>query len=168
MGCGGWRGMCVSRTTVGVLLLWARRIVTQVWERTLGLPFGFGQRGSTCQQATWCLSLAGEFARATGQAAASSLIDLKKAYERSVHPYLWRMGTKHLFNLRLLRFLIALYGGPRVAMVNGAATDAAPAIMAADVAGCAHAAALMKLTLVDSLDFVVARWTSVKTHSFRW
>ena len=61
-----------------------------------------------------------------------------------------------------MRFLIAAYCGPRAVIVNGVATDTVHAIMASVVAGCAHATALMKLTLVDSLDYVVARWPSVK------
>ncbi len=89
------------------------------------------------------------------------MIDLEKAYEHIVHPYLWSMGAKHHFNLRLLRFLTALYGGPRVVVVNGVATHTVLANMASVLAGCAHATALMKLTLVDSLEVVVARWPSV-------
>ncbi len=79
--------------------------------------------------------------QARGPAAASSLIDLEKAYEHVTHPFLWRMGVKHMFNLRLLRFVIVLFGGPRVVMSNGIATGTIHAVMSSVVGGCAHATA---------------------------
>ena len=155
---GGWRTIGIFTTIVRVFMRWTRRHITDLWEGTFVRPGWFGQRGRTCQQATWTLSLAGEFAQATGQAAASALIDLEKAYEHINHEYLWKMAIKHKFNLRLLRFVIRLYQGPRIVMANGIATNTVYALSSSVVAGCAHAAALMKLTLVDSLDYVAARW----------
>ena len=155
---GGWRTIGIFTTLVRIFMRWTRRQVTDRWERSFVRPGWFGQRGQTCQQATWTLSIAGEYAQATGQAAASALIDLEKAYEHISHAYLWQMAKKHGFNLRLLRFIIGLYQGPRFVMVKGIVTDAVHALTSSVVAGCAHATALMKLTLVDTLDHVAELW----------
>eukprot|EP00973_Karenia_brevis_P012967 1759701-Karenia_brevis.AAC.1 len=70
---------------------WTRRRVTDLWERRFTRPYWFGHRGKSCEQCTWRLSLAGEYATATGQAAASALVDLAKAFEWINFAYLWRM-----------------------------------------------------------------------------
>ena len=159
---GGWRTIGIFTSVVRLYMRWTRRHITDLWERTFVRPYWFGQRGSTCQQCTWRLSMVGEYARATGQAAASSLVDLAKAYEYIDHPYVWQMGQKHGFNMRILRFLLGLYCGPRILMVNGVATARVHALLATVIAGCAHATALMKLSLVDSLDYALGRWPSVQ------
>ena len=54
--------------------------------------------------------MAGEFATSVGFSAALDLIDLAEAFIHIQFSYLWRMGGG--FPLRLLRFLIGVYGGP--------------------------------------------------------
>ena len=71
----------------------------------------FGHTARTCQHATWRLSMAGELATSVGVPAASAVIDLAKAIEHIQFPCSWKMGVKHGFPLRLLRFLIGVCGG---------------------------------------------------------
>ena len=68
---------------------------------------------------------------------------------------------KHGFQLRLLRFLIGVYGGPRLLLVESVATQVVHSGGSAVVAGCAHATTLMKLALVDSVDHTLKRLPSL-------
>eukprot|EP00973_Karenia_brevis_P084642 11745329-Karenia_brevis.AAC.1 len=70
---GGWRTIGIFTSVVRAFMRWTRRQVTSRWEAKFVRPYWFGQSGKTCQQCTWNLSLAGEYARYTGQAAGSAL-----------------------------------------------------------------------------------------------
>jgi len=158
---GGTRPIGIFTTIVRVFMRWARRAFTDVWEQSVPRPFWFGIKGATVQRGVWRLSLAGEYAKSTGQAAASALIDLEKAFENISFEWLWVSAQKYGYPLRLLRFLIALYSGPRDVMVDKIATVLVHALLNGVVAGCSHATAMMKLALITSLDHTKQAWKSV-------
>ena len=67
----------------------------------------------------------------------------------------------HGFPLRLLRFLIGLYGGPMLLLVENVATKVVRSGGSAVVAGCVLATTLMKLALVDSVDHTLKKLPSL-------
>ena len=105
--------------------------------------------------------MAVEFATSVGYSAASALIDLTEAFEHIQFHHLWRMVVTDGFPLRLLWFLIGVYGGPRLLLVENAATKVVRSGGSAVVAGCVHATTLMKLALVDSVDHTLKQLPSL-------
>ena len=105
--------------------------------------------------------MAGEFATSVGFSAALALIDLDKAFEHIQFTNLWRMGVKHGFPLRLLRFRIGVYGGPGLLLVENVATNLVRSEGSAVVSGCVHAITLMKPALVDSVDHTLKKLPSL-------
>ena len=123
---------------------WTCRAVTSSWEPGFSRPYSFGQTAHTCQR------MADEFATSVGYSAASAFIDLTEAFEHIQFHHLWRMVVTDGFPLRLLWFLIGVYGGPRV--------ESGGSLV---VAGCVHATTLMKLALVDSVDHTLKQLPSL-------
>ena len=159
---GGTRPIGIFSSVVRLFMRWLRRQVTDRWEASVPRPYWFGCRGASVQHAVWRASLAGEFARATRKSAASALIDLEKAFERIFFSWLCQAAVKYKFPLRLLRGLLSLYAGPRCVIVDGVATSVVRAVMHGVIAGCAHATALMRLALLESLDTTQKEWPLVQ------
>ena len=68
---------------------------------------------------------------------------------------------KHGFPLRLLRFLVGVYGGPRLLLVENVATKVVRSGGSAVVAGCVHVTTLVKPALVDSVDHTLKKLPSL-------
>ena len=68
---------------------------------------------------------------------------------------------KHSFPLHLLRFLIGVYGGPRLLLVDNVGTMEVRSGGSAVGAGCVHATMLMKLALVGSVDHTLKKLPSL-------
>ena len=142
---------------------WSRRQYTDKWEQSVPRPFWFGARGSSVQKGVWKASLAAEYAQATKQSVATAMVDVEKAFERFNFRWLCRAAQRYGFPLRMLRGLLVLYSGARCLVVDGIATSIVHAMAHGVIAGCAHATAMMKLALLESLDHTVAKWPLVET-----
>ena len=145
-----------------VYLRWTRRAVTSGWDRGVSRPYRFGQTAHTCQHATRRPSMAGEFSTSVGFSAASPLIGFAEAFEHIQFHCLWRMEEKHRFPLLLLRFLIGVYGGPRLFLVENVTAKVVRSGGSAVVAGCVHATTLMELALVDKVDHTLKKLPSLR------
>ena len=95
-------------------------------------------------------ALRAEVARARGQAAASTLLDMSKCYERIRHLVIVEAAKREGFNLRILRVCLAIYAGPRVLSVDGAVSERF-AIGTSIVAGCALSTSLSRGFLLQAL-----------------
>ena len=132
---GGTRPIGIIATLLRVFLRWARPRWGISWEKQNSRAYWHSQRGRSCERCTWRLSLYGEYAQAVGQTVASALIDVQRAFENIQHPYLVAMAKKHKFNLRMLRFLLVMYSGPRIVMVAKVTTAFVRAVGKSVIAG---------------------------------
>ena len=115
----------------------------QCWAGRLGHSLASGSRA--------------EAARARGLDSAAFLGDLKKAYEKVGHRRLWQECAAVGFSLRLLRVLLAIYGGPRRIFIQGAYSRAVT-LAATIVAGCTMATTMLRVFLTRVLDRFTAVW----------
>ena len=144
---------------LGPLRVWgrARRCIAVAWERAWRRPHFVACAGCSAEDTAWRVALRAESARAQGLQSAAFLGDLKKAYERVGHKKLLEECRAVGFSLRLLRLLLAVYGGPRRVFLRGAYSRAVT-LSATIVAGCTMATTMLRVFLTRVLDKFTAVW----------
>ena len=126
-------------------------------------PYVYGRKGRSALTCAWRQSLLAEHATYMGQTAASSLLDIAKAFDSVDHEWLQAQAKKHHFHLGILRFLLALYTMPRILVVKGVAAKHGIGARATRsiVPGESNADVLMMLSLLTPVDNAVKMYPSV-------
>ena len=130
----------------------ARRRVADAWEQAWRRPYFVAAKGFSAEAVTWRVQCRAGAARARGKQAAAFIGDLKKAYELVRHPLLAREAAAVDFCLQLLRVILAVYGGPRRLVVDGAVTRVFRTVRGI-IAGCTFATTLLKVFMVRAFDY---------------
>ena len=142
-------------TCIRLLTRWFRSTYGKLWSDSNRRPYVYGITGASSLHCVWKHSLLAEYAASKGLEVYSILLDIAKAFENVLHHILVRRALDLGFNIWLLKFLLALYRGPRVIVVGsvpGVLVHATQTI----VAGCAFADLLMRCMLIEDLDHIVA------------
>ena len=94
----------------GLMRLWGkiRRSYGKQWELDNARPYFWAGHGRPASDSAHQQSLKAEVARANGLAAASSLLDMVKCYERIQHRVVAEAAKRLGFNIRVLRLCLAV------------------------------------------------------------
>jgi len=157
---GGTRPIGLFPSLLRVLGRWGRRKFSLPWELANPRSYSFGEAGRSCETAVWIQEASAELATMQGKAVASSLLDLKKAYEYVSHRRLWGKAKKHRFHLRFLRYTLATYAMQRAVLFAGMATAPVKASRTI-VAGCSQATTLLRMVLICTLDCLQENWPTL-------
>ncbi len=126
------------------------------WEVEWDRRYFAAARGKSAADVAWLRSLRAEYASSTGATAASVLWDLKKCYEHGRYTLLATEAREVQFPLAVARLAVAMYSAPRRLMLDGAFAE--PIIPTRGfIAGCTHALAALKATMVRRMDAFVLR-----------
>ena len=150
--------------TVFLLRTWTRIRAedAKAWEERLAHkhPFFVGGAGKDCVTIGWVHNMRAAYARIKDLQAASGIHDLQKFYENISHDVLRQEALAEGFPLRLLRGLCTYYGGYRVAVLGGAASE--PFCVGGTVVpGCSCAQSVAKLMLQRALRDLAQRCPAV-------
>ncbi len=151
-----------GRRPIGLLpaayRLWARvrQVEVRRWEVDWDRRYFAAARGKSAADVAWLRSLRAEYASSTGATAASVLWDLKKCYEHGRYALLAHEAREVQFPLAVARLAVAMYAAPRRLMLDGAYAE--PIVPTRGfIAGCTHALAALKATMIRRMDAFVRR-----------
>ena len=153
---GGDRPIGIFPTCLRVWTKWLQPLYAGAWEKANPRAFFYGEEDKSCDQAVWIQAATAEAATAMRKHYASSLSDLKKAYENVCHPQLAREAAALGFPLRLLKLALFFYRLPRVITIRGCAT-AMVRTSQTIVAGCSFATTLMRVVFMRTIDAIIVR-----------
>ncbi len=154
----GRGGRCPIGLLPAVYRLWARVRQAEVrrWEVAWDRRYFAAARGKSAADVAWLRSLRAEYASSTGATAASVLWDLKKCYEHGRFTLLAEEAREVQFPLAVARLAVAMYSAPRRLMLDGAFAE--PVVPTRGfIAGCTHALAALKATMIRRMDAFVLR-----------
>ena len=109
----------------GVCRLWefARRPAMRAWRADRGREYDYGAKGRTAADAVWRQSLCDEAAEAGELAAATTLIDLCKAFESVPLEHVWKRGLAMGINPLILRLSLEICRFSRHLTLHGVTAD---------------------------------------------
>ncbi len=151
-----------GRRPVGILptlyRVWAaiRKPLLHAWERNWSRNFFAAGRGKSATDAAWHRALRAEHAALVGASAGSILWDLRKCFEHGRHSVLAREAEALGFPMAMARLATAVYTAERRLCLDGAMSRPVKATRGF-IAGCAWAAACVRVTLQRKLEAFVAR-----------
>ncbi len=160
-----------GRRPVGILptlyRVWAaiRKPLLHAWERNWSRNFFAAGRGKSATDAAWHRALRAEHAALVGASAGSILWDLRKCFEHGRHSVLAREAEALGFPMAMARLATAVYSAERRLCLDGAMSRPVKATRGF-IAGCAWAAACVRVTLQRKLEAFVARHPHVDSELY--
>jgi hypothetical protein len=148
----------------GTCRLWelARKELVTRWRASLQRPYDFSRKGKASAEAVWIQALGDEDAEASGEASATLLMDLTKAFESVPLHEVWRRGVLLKFPLKILRLGLELCSAPRHLTYGGAVMAKGVASLSAILAGLTFATDYMFIALAPEIDRWVYRYPCLK------
>ena len=105
----------------------------------------------------WMTAVRAESAyKGPGCCAANSVQDLQKTYEHISFELIWHVAGQTGFPLTLMPWIISLYSGPRLLMLEGAVMAAPLSPSRGGLAGSRFADMCLRMNLLPTLDAYVA------------
>ena len=141
-----------------VMRLWGRcrRSVAEAWESAHDRDYIAAGRDRSATDATWRAAARAESSVGTEEAAATSLFDMVRFFERIRFEWLFERAERHGFDLRILRICLAMYMSPR--FISGA-NRVVKAVSARRgvAAGCIFALTCVRIYILTCADDFVLR-----------
>ena len=121
----------------------------QQWELANDRQFFAAAAGRSAEHTVWAQSLWQEWAQDKNMVSLSSLLDMRKAYERISHKRLSREAREVKANLVLLRVSLSIYAGPRRCRYFQCHSQAITTECSI-IAGCGFATGWLKVFLLSA------------------
>ncbi len=160
-----------GRRPVGLLpalyRLWARvrQPCVRRWEADWERRYFSAGRGRSACDIAWLRALRAEYASSVGATAASVMWDLHKAYEHGSHTLLAAEAIELRFPIAVARLAVAMYATDRRLTLDGAFSKPIKPTRGF-VAGCTHALAAIKATMLRRMDVFVIKNPDVDVDWF--
>ena len=129
----------------------------QQWELAHDRQFFAAAAGRSAEHTVWSQSLWQEWAQDKKMVSLSSLLDMRKAYERISHRRLGREAKAVKANLVLLRVSISIYSGPRRCRYHQCHSRAI-VTECSIIAGCGFATGWLKVFFLRVMDTVMEKY----------
>ena len=143
----------------GLCRLWelARRPLVREWRATQKRRYDYGLRGRSSTEAVWVQALHDEAAEFTGEAAATALLDLTKAFESVPLAMVWARGCQLGFPLAVLRLSLEMCAFARHLVLEGVLGEGIDTLSAI-LAGLSFATDLLFIIMTEPCDRLERKW----------
>ena len=143
----------------GLCRLWelARRPVVREWRRQQRRPYDYGARGRKATDAVWLQALYDEAAEEDGEAAATVLLDLTKAFESVPLALVWERGLALGFPAGILRLSLEVCAFVRHLTLDGVCGEGVHSLSAI-LAGTSFATDLLYVVMMGPCDRLAEAW----------
>ena len=143
----------------------SRRPIVQSWRTTVERSYNWAAKGRSPEDAVWKQALKGEVAKAEGLQAASTLVDLVKAFEMVKLELVWRAGLRLHFPPKLLRMVLEIFALARRLVLDQAVSD--PILtLSAILAGGSFATDALFMLLVGPCDRILVDHPRIDVCTF--
>jgi len=143
----------------GLCRLWelARRPLVREWRATQKRRYDYGLRGRSSTEAVWVQALHDEATEFTGEAAATALLDLTKAFESVPLAMVWARGCQLGFPLAVLRLSLEMCAFARHLVLEGVLGEGIDTLSAI-LAGLSFATDLLFIIMTEPCDRLERKW----------
>ena len=150
--------------------------LTRIWERIRKeyadewvsrneRAYNWASKGRSAEVAVWTHACQDEIAILKGEAVASALLDLQKAFEYVQLFDVWRAASAANFCMRVLRVVLTFYAGQRRMVLEGAFSEATKTVQAI-VPGSVYATLCLYIVLQPEIDRLILAHPSVAPRLF--